>query len=345
MRKKVLVGVSGGVDSAVAAYILKQQGFDVVGVTMKLFSYFDQEINDAKKCCEVLGIKHIVVDFSDEFKSKVIDDFAKNYQSGKTPNPCIVCNKYIKFKAMLDYALSENFDFIATGHYCKIQYNSSLKRWLLYKTNSSKDQSYMLYTLNQNVLKHTLMPLCDYTKDQIRQIAQKINLPVSDKPDSQDICFVKDIDYKDFLKNEYEIKSVPGNFVDLQGNVIGVHSGIINYTVGQRKGLGVSFGKPMFVKSLDATDNTVTLCQSDDLFSDRVTVCDLNFIPFEKLTEEREAYVKLRYQAHACKARLIPIEDNKLIVEFQQPQRAPTPGQSAVFYDGDLVLGGGVITL
>lgn len=355
--KKVMLGMSGGVDSSVAALLLKQQGYDVLGVTMKLRpdEYMREsssggccsldDIDDARKVCYKLGIDHIVLNFTDLFSDKVIDYFVSEYLNGRTPNPCIACNTYIKFDAMLRKAISLDFDFISTGHYSIIEYDKNIDRWLLKKSPNAKDQSYVLYSLTQYQLAHTLMPLAGLDKDTVRQLAEKYDLPVANKPDSQDICFIEDGNYPEFIK-KYTGKEIPsGNFIDKDGNVLGTHKGLAYYTIGQRKGLGLSFGKPMYVTKINFDDNTVTLGENKSQYSKSLIAKDLNFISIEKLNSELEVMAKVRYQAEPAKATIRLYEDNKVKVDFQEPQRSITPGQAVVFYQSDIVLGGGIIEL
>lgn len=352
-RKKVMVGMSGGVDSSVAALLLNQQGYDVTGVTLKLrlVKYVgaddgQDDINDAKMVADKIGISHDVVDFSDLFEKKVIESFAKAYCSGRTPNPCVLCNKFIKFGAMFDYAMKNGFDYIATGHYANVEYDADRNRWLLKRANSGKDQSYMLYNLTQNQLAHTLFPLGDgnFEKDQTRKIAENFGLPIAKKPDSQEICFIKGESYIDFIKKNFDGAKREGNFVDKSGNVLGRHNGILNYTVGQRKGFGVTFGKPMYVIDINAADNTVVLGEDGNQYSNELIATDLNFILFDYPDSEMAVTAKIRYQAKPERAKILPLGADKVKAVFERPQRAITKGQSVVFYGGDIVVGGGIIS-
>lgn len=353
-KQKVLLGMSGGVDSSVAALLLLKAGYDVTGMTMRLRpdAYMQQsasggccsldDIDDARRVCYQLGIEHLVLNFTEEFERDVIQYFADQYAAGRTPNPCIACNRHLKFDAMLKKARLLGFDYIATGHYAVIEQNES-GRWLLKKAPASKDQSYVLYSMTQGQLAHTLMPLGGYTKPEARQIAEEAGLRVAHKPDSQEICFVEDNDYASFLERYTGVKAPEGEFVDAQGRVLGHHKGITHYTIGQRKGLGVSFGKPMYVTKIDAAHNLITLGEEGSQYAPSLVAEDLNFIPFDTLKEPLRAQVKMRYQARPAQAFLTPLDGGRVRVDFDEPQRSVTPGQAVVFYDGDLVLGGGVI--
>lgn len=353
-KKKVMLGMSGGVDSSVAALLLLEQGYDVTGITMKLRSDDPavenlnggccslDDVADARRVANQLGIPHYVLNFTDLFAEKVMDYFAAAYQAGETPNPCIACNRHIKFDALLQKALAMEFDYIATGHYAVIEQGES-GRWFLRKSPAAKDQSYVLYNLTQEQLAHTLMPLGKFSKMQARELAEKHCLAVAHKPDSQEICFVPDRDYAGFLERYTGIKAPEGNFVDEEGNFLGRHRGITHYTVGQRKGLGISFGKPMYVTRIDADSNQVVLAEEGGQYRSSLVAGDLNFIPFDQLPGPLRVAAKIRYQAAPAPA-LLTMETNgfaKLV--FDQPQRSVTPGQAVVFYDGDLVLGGGII--
>lgn len=353
-KQKVLLGMSGGVDSSVAALLLLKAGYDVTGMTMRLRpdAYMQQsasggccsldDIDDARRVCYQLGIEHLVLNFTEQFERDVIQYFADQYAAGRTPNPCIACNRHLKFDAMLKKARLLGFDYIATGHYAVIEQNGS-GRWLLKKAPASKDQSYVLYSMTQDQLAHTLMPLGVYTKPEARQMAEEAGLRVAHKPDSQEICFVEDNDYASFLERYTGVKSPEGEFVDAQGRVLGHHKGITHYTIGQRKGLGVSFGKPMYVTKIDAAHNRITLGEEGSQYAPSLVAEDLNFIPFDTLKEPLRAQVKVRYQARPAQAFLTPLGGGRVRVDFDEPQRSVTPGQAVVFYDGDLVLGGGVI--
>ena len=354
MSKKVLLGMSGGVDSSVAALLLLKAGYDVTGMTMRLRpeAYMQQsasggcwaldDIDDARRVCYQLGIDHLVLNFTEQFERDVIQYFAEQYAAGRTPNPCIACNRHLKFGAMLQKARLLGFDFIATGHYAVITQNDS-GRWLLKRAPASKDQSYVLYSLTQDQLAHTLMPLGPYTKPEARQLAEEAGLRVAHKPDSQEICFVEDNDYASFLERYTGTKAPQGDFVDAQGRILGRHRGITHYTIGQRKGLGISFGKPMYVTKIDAVRNRITLGEEGSQYATSLLADDLNFIPFDTLDKPLQVQAKVRYQARPADAVLTPVDGGRVRVDFAEPQRSVTPGQAVVFYDGDLVVGGGVI--
>lgn len=361
MSEKVVIGMSGGVDSSVAAALLKKQGYEVIGVTMRLWDgeHIDGEftegsccslsaVEDARRVAYKLGIDYYVMDFRTEFEKNVIDYFVDEYQCGRTPNPCIACNKFLKFDALLKKAEMLGASYVATGHYARIEYDENLKRYLLKKSKASaKDQTYALYGLNQVQLSKTLMPLGELTgKDETRRLADELGLPTANKPDSQEICFVPDNDYADFIYRRTGNELQPGNFVDSDGNILGRHQGIVKYTIGQRKGLGITFGKPMFVIRIDAEKNEVILGEKGTEFSESLIAEKLNFIMFDKPKNEFRAKVKVRYTAKEALATVIPLNDERVKVVFDDMQRAVTPGQAVVFYeiDGDNVIGGGIIS-
>lgn len=341
--EKILVGMSGGVDSSAAALILKEKGYPVTGLTLKLCKEDkEQDINDAKAVCEKLGIEHLTLDLKNEFKEKVIDEFINQYKIGLTPNPCLECNKYIKFGKMLELALEKGFDKIATGHYARVEKKG--ERFILKKaTDISKDQSYVLYSLTQHQLKHLELPLGYLTKPEIRAKAEESGLVNANRPDSQDICFVPNGDYAAFIEENGGFVSEKGNYTDINGNILGKHQGVIHYTIGQRKGLGIALGKPQFVIDKSSETNTVVLGDEENLFKKEVFVSDVNFIPFDKLEREMRVTAKLRYRHAEQPATIYPMDDTKVKILFDEPQRAPSSGQGAVFYDGDTVVGGGKI--
>lgn len=353
MNKKVMLGMSGGVDSSVAAYLLKKQGYDVVGVNMMLSKDNTEEerkitedgIRDARKVADSLEIPLHVLDFRKEFKEKVIDDFIKEYSMGRTPNPCIVCNKFIKFGLFFDVAEKFGCDYVATGHYAKIEKNEKTGRLVLKKgISDKKDQTYNLYNIKQEQLEKILLPIGNYEKDEVREIAKEIGLDVHNKKDSQEICFIKDNDYVRYLKENSNIKVKGGNFVEANGNVLGKHNGIINYTIGQRKGLGIAFGKPMFVIDINAKENKVVLGDNKDLFRKELIIKDVNTIPFDfSSVDEFKVEAKVRYAAKPSPATVYKLSENTAKVVFEEEQRAITKGQSLVMYDGDILVGGGII--
>jgi len=291
-----------------------------------------------------LGIPYYVLNFKEIFNSKVIEYFKAEYLRGRTPNPCIACNRHVKFEAMLNKALAMGMDYVATGHYARIEYDDKSERYLLKKSATHrKDQTYALYNLTQGQLSRTLFPIGDYSKEEVRKIAGEIGLTVANKPDSQEICFVEDNNYGKYIMENTDAEITPGDFVDTKGNILGKHKGIINYTIGQRKGLGISLGKPVYVVGIDVENNRVILGDDTEVFSDTLIAEDLNFISIEKLEREMRIKAKIRYSAKEADAVIFPYEDDKVKVVFDRPQRAITPGQSVVFYDGDTVVGGGII--
>lgn len=348
ISKKVVIGMSGGVDSSVAASFLIDQGYDVIGVTMKVWDEQQEggccslsAVEDARRVANLLGIPYYVMDFQKEFRDEVVDYFVKEYQQGKTPNPCIACNKFIKFDWLLKKAEAMGAHYIATGHYANVEHKNG--RYLLKgAADQHKDQTYVLYNLNQEQLSRALFPLSDISKEQTREYAEKLGMVVANKPDSQEICFVTDNDYAGFIQNYTGMKPKKGKFIDRNGNILGEHQGIIHYTVGQRKGLGIAFGKPMFVTGIDAKTNSVILGEGEDVFCDTLYAKDANFIPFDTLEGEIKAEAKVRYSAKKAPCKIIPAVDGVKVI-FDTPQRAITPGQAVVFYDGDYVLGGGTI--
>lgn len=351
--------MSGGVDSSVAAALLKEEGYEVIGMTMRLWDgeeidgrHMDgtccslSAVEDARYVCYKLGIEHFVMDFRKEFEEDVVNYFVDEYKNGRTPNPCIACNKFLKFDAMLRRAEMLGAEFVATGHYARIEKDEKTGRYLLLRAASAaKDQTYALYSLTQQQLSKTLMPLGRLeSKQETRAIAEKLGLITAKKPDSMEICFVPDKDYAAFIERRTGVGCKPGNFVDVNGNILGRHNGIIRYTVGQRKGLGVTFGKPMFVLRIDAERNEIVLGEKGTEFSDSLFADKTNFIPFDTLSEPMRVRAKVRYSAPAAAATVTP-ENGGVRVVFDAPQRAITPGQAVVFYeeDGDGVIGGGII--
>lgn len=359
MKEKVVIGMSGGVDSSVAAALLLEDGYDVIGVTMRLWDGEEVDgdllegaccsfsaVEDARYVAYKLGIEHHVLDFRREFENYVVDYFVGEYEKGRTPNPCIACNKYLKFDHLFQKAQLLGAKYIATGHYAKILYNDKTGRFELKRAkNSAKDQTYALYNLTQEQLSHTLMPLGELEdKEKTREIAEKYGLCTAKKPDSQEICFVPDKDYAGFIKRRTKSQYPAGEFVDMNGNVLGTHKGIIHYTIGQRKGLGVAFGKPMFVTKIDYETGRIVLGEKGTEFSESLVASKLNFISVPGLEDGYEVFAKVRYSAPPAKAKIYMIDEDKAKVVFDCPQRAVTPGQAVVFYDEDgSVVGGGTI--
>ena len=346
--KKVLIAMSGGVDSSVAADIIKSQGYETAGAIMSLFgdegSGKPEDIADAKRVADSLNIPFYVFELGDDFKKYVISDFVEAYKNGLTPNPCIVCNKHIKFGSFIKKADELGFDYIATGHYAKVEFNETTGRYVVKKANDeTKDQSYMLWTLSQEQLSRVLLPLGGLSKDDARNVAREAGFDNADKHDSQDICFVPDGEYAAFIERWCGTKFPKGEFVNKAGEFIAEHKGLINYTIGQRKGLGIAAPAPYYVLKKDAETNKVILGSNDDLFRDTLEATDVNFISINKLTEPLKVKAKVRYKQKETEATIYPLENGDVKVVFDQPQRAITPGQSVVFYDGDTVLGGGII--
>ena len=345
--EKVLVGMSGGVDSSVSAILLQEQGYEVIGATMQLWKNDNslKEQEDAKKVCEKLKIKHYIFDATECFKKNVIDNFINCYKCAKTPNPCIECNKNLKFAYFYEKAKELGCEYIATGHYANVEYNNKYKTYVIKKSRSkTKDQTYVLYRIKKEIIPYIKFPLGNFeTKDEIRQIAKNYGINVANKPDSQEICFIPDNDYVKFLKNHGVNKNIEGNIVHVNGEVLGRHKGIINYTIGQRKGLGIAYKNPLYVVKLNLDRNEVIVGEEKYIFRNELYVNDVNMlIPINK--DNMKIKAKIRYSAKEADAELIHKDEDTIKVVFDSPQRAITPGQSIVFYDDDgIVLGGGKI--
>lgn len=356
-KAKVVVGMSGGVDSSVAAWLLKEQGYEVIGVTMQIWQDEDNQIQeenggccglsaveDARRVAWDLEIPYYVMNFKEEFQSNVINYFVDEYQKGRTPNPCIACNRYVKWESLLKRSMDIGAEFIATGHYAQIEKLENGRFALKKSVTAAKDQTYALYNLTQFQLSHTLMPVGAYSKDQIRELAKGLHLEVAHKPDSQEICFIPDHDYAGFIEESTGTKAAEGNFVDLDGQVIGRHKGITHYTVGQRKGLGLSMGQPVFVVEIRPETNQVVIGKGNDVFSDTLRADKLNWMAIEGLEgREMRLSAKIRYSHKGAMCTVKEVENGLVECRFDEPQRAITPGQAVVFYQGDYVVGGGTI--
>lgn len=357
VKKKVVVAMSGGVDSSLTAALLRDQGYEVIGVTMQIWPADDPDkeidqggccslsaVDDARRVADTLGIPFYVMNFRELFEQKVIDLFVREYLAGRTPNPCIACNRFIKFEAFLDKALGLGAEYIATGHYARISYDRARGRWVIGRAEDErKDQTYVLYNMSQEQLSRTLMPLGEYTKDEVRRMAASYDLKVANKPESQEICFVTDNDYHRFMNEKAGGQIHPGPFLDTYGNYLGQHRGLAYYTVGQRKGLGITFGEPMYVVALDPSRNAVILGRDDEVFSKELVAADNNFILYESLNAPLPVKAKIRYSARPADAVIRPENQGRVRVSFNEPQRAITPGQAVVYYEGDYVVGGGTI--
>lgn len=353
--KRVLLGMSGGVDSSVSAILLKEAGYKVIGATMELWQ--DEKNNqesgccsfsavyDAKRVCDMLEIPHYTLNYKQEFKEHVIDDFIGCYKCGKTPNPCIECNKHMKFDLFYRKALELGCDYVSTGHYAKTEFSEEYNQYVLKKSSAEKkDQTYFLYGIPKEIIPKMIFPLENYKdKSEIRQIAEKYNLMVAKKPDSQEVCFIPDNDYSKFLIDNLDELPTKGNIVTTKGEILGKHKGLIYYTVGQRKGLGISYKEPLYVIKLDTKKNQAVVGTEEELYSKDLYANELNFLLFDTLKEAIKVKAKIRYRAKEADAIVKPIDENTVKVEFIEPQRAITPGQSVVFYQDDIVVGGGKI--
>lgn len=357
MKKKVVVGMSGGVDSSVAAFLLKEQGYEVIGVTMQIWQ--DEEeaakeenggccglsaVDDARRVAECLDIPYYVMNFKKEFKCKVMDYFVEEYLQGRTPNPCIACNRYVKWESLLKRSMEIGADYIATGHYARIRQLPGGRYALKNSVTAAKDQTYALYNLTQFQLAHTLMPVGSYEKEKIRQIALEQKLPIAHKPDSQEICFVPDNDYAGFIERQAGDRvPAPGSFVTTEGKILGTHKGITHYTIGQRKGLNLAMGHPVFVTEIRPQTNEVVIGENEEVFTRKLICQDVNYMAVEELNEPKKFLGKIRYSHKGAMCTAYPVENGKIICEFEEPVRAVTPGQAVVLYDGDYVALGGTI--
>jgi tRNA-specific 2-thiouridylase len=349
--------MSGGVDSSVTAALMVEAGYDVIAITMRLGMHDTIEIeSDKPNCCSLEGVEDArrvatqlripfyAVNYEEPFRQSIVDYFADEYLSGRTPSPCVICNQDLKFGKLLELATQLEVDYVATGHYARIEREPETGRYTLRKgIDSRKDQSYFLFSLTQAQLSRALMPLGGYEKDEVREVARKYQLRTAEKPESQELCFIADDNYKRFLTDRIPEKLQAGDIVDQEGHVLGEHQGIPFYTVGQRKGLGISAKTPLYVTELKVHDNTIVVGKNEDLLADRMQVEEVNFITMDKLTEPIRAEVKIRYKDTGAQATIRPLSDTEVEVKFDQPRRAVTPGQAAVFYDGDTVVGGGWI--
>lgn len=357
MNKKVIVAMSGGVDSSVTALLIKKAGYECIGATMNLFQNEDvgiplektccslNDINDARSVANNIGIDFRVFNLQEKFKEKVIDKFIKSYENGETPNPCIDCNKYLKFGRLIERAKELGYDKVATGHYAQIEFDEKSNRYLLKKAvDKTKDQTYVLFNMTQEMLASSIFPLGSLTKENVRKIASEHGFVNANKKESQDICFVKDGDYARFIENYANKTYPPGDFLDMAGNVIGKHKGIIRYTIGQRKGLGISFGKPMYVYDKNPFTNTITLATDDELMNTTLVAKDINLISVPKIEKPMRVFARARYNQIEQPATVTQIDEDTLSVVFDEPQRAFAKGQAVVLYNGEYVVGGGIIS-
>jgi len=349
MKKRIMVAMSGGVDSATTAALLKKEGHEVIGVTMQLWDYGDaeggccsaDEVRDARKVADQIGIPHYVVNYIDKFKEFIVEDFINKYMDGKTPSPCVLCNEYMKFDFLMKRSLELDADFLATGHYARVSYDNC-NYYLEKAIDNNKDQSYFLFTLKQKELSRIMFPLGDKTKEEVRSLAESLNLKVAKKPDSQGICFITGNSYKDFLKDHTKASNSSGEIVDTEGNIVGNHQGIFSYTIGQRRGLGITKGKPQYVVRIDTKRNRVVVGNEEDIYSNSLSVNNISWINAVD-AKEMNISAKIRYRHKENEANLVLNNQNEAVVNFTEPQRAITPGQAIVFYKENKVLGGGWI--
>ena len=357
-RKKVVMAMSGGVDSSVAAALLKEERYDVIGVTMNLFSlppeYCRSEnlrsccgwkaVEDANRVASILGITHYVADLRADFEEKVITDFCEQYARGRTPNPCIRCNQYVKFESLMARAEKLGADFLATGHHARVEYDAQKRRYLLKKgKDREKDQSYFLYPLSQKQLSRTLFPVGNFTKKEVREKARKMGLPVAQRTESQEICFIPDKNYAGFLQERIPQAFQSGPVVDIEGHIIGQHRGVARYTIGQRRGMGIAASHPLYVIKIHHDKNKIVVGSNEKLYHRNLLASQIHLVSSKKITQPLTVKAKIRYKHKEAKAIVKPVEKDRARVEFEKPQRAITPGQSVVFYDGDVVVGGGII--
>lgn len=357
LKKRVVVGMSGGVDSSVAAYLLKEQGYDVIGVTMNIWQEEDRcqrednggccglsAVEDARRVAAKLDIPYYVMNFKEPFKQHVMDYFVEEYLQGRTPNPCNACNRYVKWEALLNRAIEIGADYIATGHYARITRLDNGRYTIMNSVTAKKDQTYALYNLTQEQLSHTLMPVGAYRKEEIRGIAEKLELVVANKKDSQDICFIPDGDYASFIERTVPDRVPgPGDFVLSDGTVVGRHKGITHYTIGQRRGLEVAVGKRIFVNKIDVENNRIILGDDEEVFTDYLIAGDINYMAVPNFEDGAEYLAKIRYSHNGTTCRVTNLGDGRVRLDFAEPVRAVTPGQAVVLYEGDFVAGGGII--